>query len=253
MQRVYGIFGYQFSLELSTRPDNYLGEIAVWDKAEANLEKALNMFGHPWKLNKGDGAFYGPKIDVHIHDALGRSHQCATVQLDFQLPIRFELEYQGNNNDMLRPVMIHRAIYGSLERFMGILMEHIEGKWPLWLSPRQFMVIPVSKHNNDYAESVRATLVEAGFYADVDVSGKTLDKKVLEHSLYNFLLVVGGVEEQNKSVNVRKRKEAEDEVQTGREVPLHTFINEVQCLVAGVLFMADPFQTKASDIIKQFK
>lgn len=175
MERVYGIFNYKFSLELSTRPANHLGEIAVWDKAEAALEKALNDFGHAWKLNKGDGAFYGPKIDVHIHDALGRSHQCATVQLDFQLPIRFGLEYQGKDNrieEVLRPVIIHRAIYGSLERFMGILMEHIEGKWPLWLSPRQFMVIPVSKHTNVYAESVRATLAEAGFYVDIDTSGK---------------------------------------------------------------------------------
>jgi threonyl-tRNA synthetase len=128
--------------------------------------------------------------------------------------------------------MIHRAIYGSLERFLGILMEHIEGKWPLWLSPRQFMVIPVSHKNDVYAESVRATLVEAGFFADVDVSGKTLDKKVLEHSLYNYLLVVGPREEENKSVNVRQRKVTEDEVQTGREVPLHTWINEVRSCCA---------------------
>ena len=126
MKKVYGIFGYNFSLELSTRPENYLGEISVWDKAEAQLVQALNDFGHPWGKDEGGGAFYGPKIDVKIQDSLGRSHQCATVQLDFQLPIRFELEYVGaEKNQMLRPVIIHRAIYGSLERFIGILIEHL--------------------------------------------------------------------------------------------------------------------------------
>lgn len=239
MQKVYGIFNYKFSLELSTRPDNYLGEIEVWNNAEAQLEKALNAFGHPWKLNKGDGAFYGPKIDVHIQDSLGRSFQCATVQLDFQLPIRFQLEYQGKeqgpkdaDGPVLRPVMIHRAIYGSLERFLGILMEHVEGKWPLWLSPRQFMVIPVSKHNNDYAEEVYARLVQLGYYAEVDVSGKTLDKKILEHSLFNYLLVVGGREQTNKSVNVRKRKETEDEKQEEKEMPFDEFIEQVKSQVS---------------------
>lgn len=126
MKKVYGIFGYQFSLELSTRPANYLGEIEVWDKAEAALVTALDDFGHPWGKDEGGGAFYGPKIDVKIQDSLGRSHQCATVQLDFQLPIRFGLEYVGpEKNQILRPVIIHRAIYGSLERFIGILIEHL--------------------------------------------------------------------------------------------------------------------------------
>jgi threonyl-tRNA synthetase len=126
MKRVYGIFGYEFSLMLSTRPDNYLGELEVWDKAEATLVKVLTEFGHPFAKDEGGGAFYGPKIDVKIQDSLGRQHQCATVQLDFQLPIRFGLEYVGKEkNEVLRPVIIHRAIYGSLERFIGILIEHL--------------------------------------------------------------------------------------------------------------------------------
>jgi threonyl-tRNA synthetase len=235
MKKVYGVFGYSFSMNLSTRPDNYLGEIEVWDKAEKALEDALNNFGHKWGKDVGGGAFYGPKIDVQIHDALGRSHQCATVQLDFQLPIRFGLEFAGKEkNKTYRPVIIHRAIYGSLERFIGILIEHLEGKWPLWLSPRQLMVVPVTKKFNDYAESVKETLVGSGYFAEVDLSGKTLDKKVLEHSLYNYILVVGATEEQNKTVNVRKRKEKEDEVQVGRdrEVPLHDFIKEMDDLCA---------------------
>ena len=133
----------------------------------------MNSFGHKWGKDIKGGAFYGPKIDVQIHDALGRSHQCATVQLDFQLPIRFGLEYAGKEkNKTYRPVIIHRAIYGSLERFIGILIEHLEGKWPLWLSPRQLMVIPVTKKFNEYAESVKETLVKAGYFAEVDMSGK---------------------------------------------------------------------------------
>ncbi len=137
MKRVYGIFGYEFSLELSTRPDNFLGEIQVWDKAEATLVQVLTEFGHPFGKDIGGGAFYGPKIDVKIKDSLGRQHQCATVQLDFQLPIRFELEYVGKEkNEILRPVMIHRAIYGSLERFIGILIEHLVSKSPLLVFSR---------------------------------------------------------------------------------------------------------------------
>jgi threonyl-tRNA synthetase len=129
MEYVYGIFGFTFSLELSTRPEKYLGDVETWDRAEASLTKALNEFGKPWKINPGDGAFYGPKIDIHTTDALGRSHQCATIQLDFQLPKQFELEYQDDDGKLSRPVMIHRAIYGSLERFIAILIEHTAGKW----------------------------------------------------------------------------------------------------------------------------
>eukprot|EP01087_Luapelamoeba_hula_P000675 TRINITY_DN10501_c0_g1_i1.p1 TRINITY_DN10501_c0_g1~~TRINITY_DN10501_c0_g1_i1.p1 ORF type:complete len:607 (-),score=68.43 TRINITY_DN10501_c0_g1_i1:131-1951(-) len=145
MQHVYGIFGYEFDLELSTRPENFLGEVELWNKAEAQLKAVLEAFGKPWILNPGDGAFYGPKIDIHIRDALRRSHQCATIQLDFQLPIRFELEYMTGEvgAEVERPVMIHRAILGSVERMFAILVEHTGGKWPFWLSPRQVIIIPI--------------------------------------------------------------------------------------------------------------
>ena len=137
MEHVYGVFGFEFSLELSTRPEKFLGEIKQWEEAELALKNALDKFGKPWKINPGDGAFYGPKIDIHVHDCMKRAHQCATIQLDFQLPNRFKLEYMNENKETSVPVIIHRAIYGSVERFFAILIEHIEGKWPFWISPRQ--------------------------------------------------------------------------------------------------------------------
>uniref|UniRef100_A0A4W5KH20 threonine--tRNA ligase n=1 Tax=Hucho hucho TaxID=62062 RepID=A0A4W5KH20_9TELE len=149
---VYDIFGFSFQLHLSTRPEKYLGDIAVWNQAEMQLENSLNEFGEPWKLNPGDGAFYGPKIDIKIKDAIGRYHQCATIQLDFQLPIRFNLTFDGD--DKVRPVIIHRAILGSVERMIAILTENYAGKWPLWLSPRQVMFVPVNPTCEEYAKRV---------------------------------------------------------------------------------------------------
>ena len=133
-----------FTLNLSTRPETFLGDIAMWDKAEEQLKKSLEKFGMPWKLNPGDGAFYGPKIDITFTDALKRQHQCTTIQLDFQLPQRFELEYSDENQNKHRPVMIHRAILGSVERFISVFTENCAGKWPFWLSPRQVCLIPVN-------------------------------------------------------------------------------------------------------------
>jgi len=209
MQYVYGVFGFEFSLELSTRPENSLGEAAQWEVAEGALKDALNKFGKPWKLNPGDGAFYGPKIDIHITDCLKRSHQCATIQLDFQLPIRFDLEYQSEDANELkkRPVIIHRAILGSVERMMAILIEHTGGKWPFWLSPRQVTIVTVNKSFNDHAEKVQKTLVDAGYFVDVDGSDKTISKKVREAQVaqYNYILVVGQEEVDKNTVNVRTR------------------------------------------------
>ena len=142
---IYKIFGFEYQLALSTRPEKYLGEVDTWNRAEAALTDVLNKNGKEWKLNPGDGAFYGPKIDIHVFDALKRKHQCATIQLDFQLPIRFKLEYQADNQQYKRPVIIHRAILGSVERMIAILCEHTGGKWPFWLSPRQAVVVPVSE------------------------------------------------------------------------------------------------------------
>jgi len=209
MQHVYGIFGFQFTLELSTRPENYLGEIATWDNAEHQLQVVLDKFGKPWKLNPGDGAFYGPKIDIQIKDALRRSHQCATIQLDFQLPNRFELEYMSGEEkgELGRPVIIHRAILGSVERMMGILIEHTAGKWPFWLSPRQVILVPVSADQNEYIEKVRQRIHDAGYFADCDLSDKKLDKKIREAQLaqYNYILVCGKEEVDGETVNVRTR------------------------------------------------
>lgn len=173
------------------------------------LQNSLTGFGKPWKINPGDGAFYGPKIDIKIKDAIGRYHQCATIQLDFQLPIRFNLTYVSKDgDDKNRPVIIHRAILGSVERMIAILSENYGGKWPLWLSPRQVMIIPVGPACENYALQVSKECFEEGFMADVDLDDScTLNKKIRNAQLaqYNFILVVGEKEKLNNSVNVRTR------------------------------------------------
>jgi len=226
IKTVYDWLGMDFALKLSTKPEFALGNPQTWDTAEAYMAEALDEFQHKvgkkWSLNPGDGAFYGPKIDVQVFDALKRAHQCATVQLDFVQPERFDLKYMagasGAEGDKAeggsdaapsfeRPVMIHRAVLGSVERMMAILTEHFAGKWPFWLSPRQALVVPVSKHHAEYASSVQRKLRAAGYHADVDLSSRTLNKMVREGQLaqYNFILVVGGDEAASESVNVRTR------------------------------------------------
>ncbi|CAO2614317.1 Threonine--tRNA ligase 2, cytoplasmic [Lemmus lemmus] len=209
LQSVYSTFGFSFQLNLSTRPEHFLGEIEMWDEAERQLQNSLMEFGRPWKMNPGDGAFYGPKIDIKIKDAIGRYHQCATIQLDFQLPIRFNLTYVSKDGDEKnRPVIIHRAILGSVERMIAILSENYGGKWPLWLSPRQVMVIPVGPTCENYALQVSKECFEEGFMADVDLDDScTLNKKIRNAQLaqYNFILVVGEKEKINNAVNVRTR------------------------------------------------
>jgi threonyl-tRNA synthetase len=214
MKSVYTTFGMTYKLELSTRPKKALGEKDLWDKAEAALARAMDAFAGVggWRENPGDGAFYGPKIDIKVMDAMDRVHQCATIQLDFQLPIRFELQYntgsQEKGNEFARPVMVHRAMLGSVERMFAVLCEHYGGKWPFWLSPRQIMVIPVHKDWNEYCQEVRDKLHDEGFYADVDVSKATFQKKVRSAQIdqYNFQLVVGGEEVKNGTVNIRTRE-----------------------------------------------
>ncbi|KAG8770681.1 threonyl-tRNA synthetase, partial [Serendipita sp. 398] len=213
LDKVYSLFGFEYKLELSTRPESFLGDIETWNSAEKGLEDVLNEhYPGKWNLNPGDGAFYGPKIDIRIQDALKRWHQCATIQLDFQLPQRFNLKYRGEKvgeegAEPLRPVIIHRAVLGSLERFIAVITEHFGGKWPFWLSPRQVLVIPVSKPYYDYANEVRDKLWDAGVYADVDNGPETMKKKILlgETSQYNFIFVVGQDEMDNRAVNVRNR------------------------------------------------
>uniref|UniRef100_A0A8C7EA76 threonine--tRNA ligase n=1 Tax=Nothoprocta perdicaria TaxID=30464 RepID=A0A8C7EA76_NOTPE len=207
VRTVYAALGFSFRLALSTRPAHFLGDASTWDRAEQQLEKSLQDFGQPWELNPGDGAFYGPKIDIHIKDALGRDHQCATIQLDFQLPERFGLLYSspGAGGASERPVLIHRAVLGSVERMLAVLAESCGGKWPLWLSPMQAMVIPVGPGEEGY---VWDALHGEGFAADLDAdAGTTLSRKVRRAQLahYNLQLVVGPQEQARGTVNVRTR------------------------------------------------
>ncbi|KAE9414121.1 hypothetical protein Angca_002497, partial [Angiostrongylus cantonensis] len=205
------VFGFTFKLNLSTRPEGFLGEISTWDEAESDLKAALDESGRPWSLNEGDGAFYGPKIDITIQDALRRSHQCATIQLDFQLPQRFDLCYFDRHLNKQRPVMIHRAILGSVERMTAILTENYGGKWPFWLSPRQAKIITVHDSVNNYARSVRDKLYNAGFEVEFDEHcADTLNKQIRNAQLaqFNFILVLGQREMEHGTVNVRTRDNA---------------------------------------------
>jgi threonyl-tRNA synthetase len=214
MKSVYDTFGMTYKLELSTRPKKALGEVELWQRAEAALASAMNKFAGEgnWRLNPGDGAFYGPKIDIKVMDAMDRVHQCATIQLDFQLPIRFNLEYntgiKEKGKEFAKPVMVHRAMLGSVERMFAVLCEHYGGKWPLWLSPRQVMVIPIHAEWNDHCQSIRDKLHDEGFYADVDLTKNTFQKKVRNAQVaqYNFQLVVGKAEVENGTVNIRTRE-----------------------------------------------
>eukprot|EP00118_Oscarella_pearsei_P023308 m.277443 g.277443 ORF g.277443 m.277443 type:complete len:712 (+) comp40608_c0_seq38:113-2248(+) len=208
VKAVYDVFGFSFKLFLSTRPETFLGEVPVWDAAEKQLSESLDEFGVEWKLNPGDGAFYGPKIDIQLFDALKRPHQCATIQLDFQLPERFNLHFVPDKGEKRRPVIIHRAVLGSVERMIAVLTENFGGKWPFWLSPMQAMIIPVAPPYDDYAQEVRDTLQAAGYRVDVDLDhGDTLKKKIRNAQLaqYNFILVVGQNEKENGTANVRTR------------------------------------------------
>ncbi|EPY73150.1 threonine--tRNA ligase, cytoplasmic [Camelus ferus] len=209
LRAVYNVFGFSFKLNLSTRPEKFLGDVEVWNQAEKQLENSLNEFGEKWELNPGDGAFYGPKIDIQIKDAIGRYHQCATIQLDFQLPIRFNLTFVSHDgDDKKRPVIIHRAILGSVERMIAILTENYGGKWPFWLSPRQVMVVPVGPTCDEYAQKVWQQFHDAKFMVDIDLDpGCTLNKKIRNAQLaqYNFILVVGEKEKTSGTVNIRTR------------------------------------------------
>uniref|UniRef100_A0A2R9C9N9 Threonine--tRNA ligase, mitochondrial n=1 Tax=Pan paniscus TaxID=9597 RepID=A0A2R9C9N9_PANPA len=208
LRSVYAVLGFSFRLALSTRPSGFLGDPCLWDQAEQVLKQALKEFGEPWDLNSGDGAFYGPKIDVHLHDALGRPHQCGTIQLDFQLPLRFDLQYKGQAGALERPVLIHRAVLGSVERLLGVLAESCGGKWPLWLSPFQVVVIPVESEQEEYAKEAQQSLRAAGLVSDLDAdSGLTLSRRIRRAQLahYNFQFVVGQKEQSKRTVNIRTR------------------------------------------------
>jgi len=207
IDKIYSIFGFTYSMELSTKPEKAMGDPKDWELAENTLKEVLDSTGKGYQLNPGDGAFYGPKIDFHIKDAIGRMWQCGTIQLDFQMPEKFNLTYEGPNNEKLRPVMLHRVIYGSVERFLGNLVEQYEGKFPLWLSPVQVIVLPIADRHNDYARVVAEVLKEAGLRVDIDDNALTMNKKIRNAELQkiNYILVVGDAEEKNQTINVRTR------------------------------------------------
>ncbi len=207
VQRVYGDFDLPFTAKLSTRPDEFLGEVATWDHAEAQLKKALESAGMAHTINEKDGAFYGPKIDFDITDALGRKWQCATIQLDYQQPENFDLKYIGADNTEHRPVVIHRAIFGSFERFIAILLEHYAGAFPLWLAPVQAIVLPIADRHMDYARLVKDRLAAAGLRVELDERQEKIGYKIREAQLQKipYMLVVGDKEVADRTVAVRSR------------------------------------------------
>ena len=207
IDNLYTYFGFDYSVELSTRPENAMGDVADWDRAEAVLKEVLDSVGRDYQINEGDGAFYGPKIDFHIRDAIGRSWQCGTIQLDFQMPQRFDLEYIGSDGEKHRPIVLHRVAYGALERFMAILIEHYAGKFPFWLSPEQVRVLSISKQNHDYAEQVVGQLKQQGLRAELDARDEKIGYKIREAQLDKvpYMLIVGDEEVTNESVSVRSR------------------------------------------------
>ncbi|MBU0472115.1 MAG: threonine--tRNA ligase [Nanoarchaeota archaeon] len=203
---VYQTFGFkEFQIELSTKPEKAMGSEKMWKHAEESLKKSLEKLNIKYKLNPGDGAFYGPKIDFHIKDCMGRSWQCGTIQVDFSMPERFDLTYEGNDGKKHRPVMLHRAVLGSLERFLGILIEHYGGKLPLWLSPEQARIITVADRFVKYAETMAEEMKEQHIRVEVDDRAESIGKKIREAQLskVNYILVVGEKEEKDKTVNVR--------------------------------------------------
>jgi threonyl-tRNA synthetase len=213
-KHVYELFGFEFEVVLSTKPEKSMGTDEQWNTAESALEKALKKSGLPYELNPGDGAFYGPKIDFRIKDSLKREWQCATVQVDFQMPIRFELEYEGADGKPHRPVVVHRALLGSLERFIAILIEHFAGAFPFWLAPEQMRVLALSEKFNDYAKKVRTELFQAGYRVEVDHSDQTLGKKIrdAETSKIPVMLIVGENEQKDGTVTARYYGKREQEV-----------------------------------------
>lgn len=211
VDEMYTTFGFDYHVELSTRPEKAMGTKEMWDKAENTLKKVLEDKGVNYLINEGDGAFYGPKIDFHIKDSLGRSWQCGTVQLDFQMPEKFELEYVGDDGEKHRPVMIHRTVYGSLERFLGVLVEHFAGAFPTWLAPVQVTLIPITDRHHAYARSLAQRLEQHGVRVEVDDRNEKMGFKIREAQLQKvpYMLVVGDKEAETQSVAVRHRRDGD--------------------------------------------
>ena len=212
IDEVYNLFGFKYHVELSTRPEDSMGSDEDWEIATDGLRGALEDLGLDYVVNEGDGAFYGPKIDFHLEDSIGRTWQCGTIQLDMQMPQRFDLEYTGADGEKHRPVMIHRVAFGSVERFIGILIEHFAGAFPTWLSPVQVKVLPISDKYMEYANTVLTQLNDAGIRAEIDTRAEKIGYKIREARLQKipYMLVVGAKEEEEKVVSVRSRLKGDE-------------------------------------------
>ena len=221
---IYGTFGLSYRAELSTRPDDYMGDINVWNKAEKELKEILDSkYGAGnYEINEGDGAFYGPKIDLQMKDALGREWQMGTIQLDFQLPLNFEMKYAAQDGSVKQPVMIHRAIFGSMERFIGILIENYKGAFPFWLSPYQVGVVPIRQNHNEYAQKVVEALRDAGIRVEVDYSEKNMNAKIKNFRTFMdpYTVVVGDKEAADNTVSLTIRGQKKQL----HDVPLEKFV-----------------------------
>ncbi len=239
MDSVYSTFGLSFHLELSTRPEKSIGSDTQWEQATGGLESALKAYGREYKINPGDGAFYGPKIDIHIKDALGRTWQCGTVQLDMMMPERFDLSYIGADNEKHRPIMIHRVVYGSIERFLGILVEHFAGKFPLWMAPVQVSLLPINDDLAEFARSVSDQLKEAGLRVNVDDRTESLNRKIREAQIANIplILTLGNKEKEAGTLSVRT---LDGTVRYG--IPMEKFLEVVSSHVAARKIELDLFK-----------
>lgn len=218
IDEVYSVFGFPYEIELSTRPENSIGSDEDWELAINSLKAAVEGIGKPYSINEGDGAFYGPKLDFHVKDSMGRTWQCGTIQLDFQLPQRFNLDYIGEDGEKHRPIMLHRVVFGSIDRFIGILIEHYEGKFPVWLSPVQAKILPVSERHLSYAKEIAAKLMNAGIRVEIDDHDEKLGYKIREARLDKvpYMLILGDKEMQSGSVSVRQRDAEEDKQDMGQ-------------------------------------
>ncbi len=210
-QKMYGVFGLEFHVELSTRPENSMGSDELWEISTNALREAIEKTGVPYQINEGDGAFYGPKLDFHVQDSLGRTWQCGTIQMDMQLPERFDVNYVGEDGEKHRAVMLHRAGYGSLERFIGILIEHYAGAFPVWIAPVQAKIIPVTEKNLDYAKSIANAMAESDLRVEVEEANETLGYKIRKAQMEKvpYMIIVGDKEMQNHTITVRSRKDGD--------------------------------------------
>ncbi|MBU3133419.1 threonine--tRNA ligase [Clostridium gasigenes] len=229
IDKVYSRFGFKYNLELSTRPEDSMGSDADWKLAEDSLKGALDELNLEYKINEGDGAFYGPKIDFHLEDSIGRTWQCGTIQLDFQLPQRFELDYIGNDGEKHRPIVIHRVIFGSIERFIGILIEHFAGQFPTWLSPIQVKILPISSKFGNYSDCIKKELYAKGIRVEIDYRDEKIGYKIREarNERVPYIIVVGEKEENNNEISLRSRKNG-DEGTLKLEDLIERLVNEIK-------------------------